>query len=82
MDSKVQMPTKGKKITISNNQLIVPDNPIIPFIEGDGIGSDIWSTSVNVFDQAVKLAYGGNRKIEWLEIFADRPSYRQGGQIS
>ncbi len=70
MQSKVQIPNKGQKITISNNQLIVPDNPIIPFIEGDGIGSDIWAASVNVFNEAVKKAYGEQRKIEWLEIYA------------
>ena len=70
MHSKVQTPDRGQKIKIDNNKLIVPDNPIIPFIEGDGIGADIWSTAVNVFDEAVKKAYHGNRKIEWLEIFA------------
>ena len=70
MHSKVQNPEKGQKIKIDNNKLIVPDNPIIPFIEGDGIGVDIWSASVNVFNKAVKKAYGDNRKIEWLEIFA------------
>ena len=70
MHSKVQIPEKGQKIKIDNNKLVVPNNPIIPFIEGDGIGADIWSASVNVFDKAVKIAYGDNRKIEWLEIFA------------
>ena len=70
MHSKVQIPDRGQKIKINNNKLIVPDNPIIPFIEGDGIGADIWSAAVNVFDEAVKKAYHGNRKIEWLEIFA------------
>ena len=70
MHSKVQIPEKGQKIKIDNNKLIVPDNPIIPFIEGDGIGADIWSASVNVFNKAIKIAYGDNRKIEWLEIFA------------
>jgi len=70
MHSKVQLPEKGQKIKINNNKLIVPDNPIIPFIEGDGIGADIWSASVNVFNKAIKIAYGDTRKIEWLEIFA------------
>ena len=70
MHSEVQIPDRGQKIKIDNNKLIVPDNPIIPFIEGDGIGADIWSAAVNVFDEAVKKAYHGNRKIEWLEIFA------------
>jgi len=70
MHSKVQIPKKGQKIKIENNNLIVPDNPIIPFIEGDGIGADIWSASVNVFNKAIEKAYGNNKKIEWLEIFA------------
>jgi len=70
MHSKVQIPEKGQKIKIENNNLIVPDNPIIPFIEGDGIGSDIWSASVNVFNKAIEKAYGNRKKIEWLEIFA------------
>ena len=70
MQSKVNIPKNGQKINISNNKLSVPDNPIIPFIEGDGIGPDIWAASVNVFNQAVKTAYGDTRKIEWLEIYA------------
>ena len=57
-------------IKMDSGSLIVPDNPIIPYIEGDGIGPDIWYASVNVFDNAVKKAYKGNRKIKWLEIFA------------
>ena len=60
----------GKKIVFENNKLIVPDNPIIPFIEGDGIGKDIWKTSQRVFDKAVEKVFSGNRKIEWKEIFA------------
>ena len=70
MESRIAKPTKGSKITITNGKLNVPDNPIIPFIEGDGIGPDIWKASVNVFNHAVKIAYGDNKKIEWLEIFA------------
>ena len=66
----VKIPKNGKKITINNNKLVVPNNPIIPFIEGDGIGPDIWGSSVRVFDAAIKKAYGDNKKIEWLEIFA------------
>ena len=54
----------------SNGKLIVPDNPIIPFIEGDGIGADIWKASVNVFNAAVEKAYNGTRKVDWLEIYA------------
>jgi isocitrate dehydrogenase len=60
----------GAKVTISNGQLHVPNNPIIPFIEGDGIGPDIWRAAQKVLDAAVKKAYDGNRKIEWLEVFA------------
>ena len=70
MQSKVKIPNTGQKISISNNKLSIPDNPIIPFIEGDGIGPDIWAASVNVFNQAVRAAYGDSRKIEWLEIYA------------
>ncbi|MBI79474.1 MAG: isocitrate dehydrogenase (NADP(+)) [Gammaproteobacteria bacterium] len=67
---KINIPKKGQKITISNGNLKVPSNPIVPFIEGDGIGSDIWAASVRVFDEAVRKAYKGERKIEWMEIFA------------
>ncbi len=63
-------PVAGEKITISNGKLSVPDNPIIPFIEGDGTGADIWPASKLVFDEAVKKAYGGKKKIEWFEIYA------------
>jgi isocitrate dehydrogenase len=66
----LQAPVGGEKITISNGKLHVPDQPIIPFIEGDGTGRDIWRASVRVFDAAVAKAYGGKRKIHWLEVFA------------
>ena len=66
----VQVPAGGEKITIANGQLKVPDQPIIPFIEGDGTGRDIWRASVRVFDAAVQKAYGGKRKIHWMEVFA------------
>jgi isocitrate dehydrogenase len=62
--------TNGNKITFKNDQLLVPNNPIIPFIEGDGIGPDIWKASQHVFDQAVSKAYSGNKKIIWKEVFA------------
>ena len=69
--NKVKNPVFGSKITLDDNgKLLVPDNPIIPFIEGDGIGADIWSASVNVFNAAVKKAYGDNRSVDWLEIYA------------
>ena len=66
----IKTPQNGQKISISNGKLNVPSNPIVPFIEGDGIGADIWAASVRVFDQAVLKAYNGERKIEWMEIFA------------
>jgi isocitrate dehydrogenase len=68
---KLEAPTTGQKITSdAQGQLVVPDNPIIPFIEGDGIGPDIWAASVRVFDAAVEKAYGGRRKVAWYEIYA------------
>ncbi len=67
---KLQVPAGGEKITIANGKLRVPDHPIVPFIEGDGTGPDIWRASVRVFDAAVKKAYGGKRKIHWMEVFA------------
>ena len=66
---RIKIPKVGEKI-ILDKVLQVPDNPIIPFIEGDGTGPDIWNSSVTVFDAAVKKAYGGKRKIAWMEIFA------------
>ena len=73
------MYTKGKtmaeKISIKNGKLNVPDHPIIPFIEGDGTGPDIWRSSVRVFDAAVAKAYGGKRKIEWKEVLAGQKSF-------
>ncbi len=70
---------KGEKITISNGELKVPNNPIMPFIEGDGIGPDIWRASVRVFDAAVEKAYGGERKINWLEVLAGEKAFKQTG---
>jgi isocitrate dehydrogenase len=64
-------------ITLSNGRLVVPDDPIIPFIEGDGTGPDIWRASVRVFDAAVKKAYGGKRRVEWLEVLAGEKSFKQ-----
>lgn len=63
----------------SNGRLKVPDNPIIPFIEGDGIGPDIWKASVRVFNAAVQKAYGGNRTIEWKEVLAGEKAFKQTG---
>ncbi|MFT4563295.1 MAG: isocitrate dehydrogenase [Gammaproteobacteria bacterium] len=70
MAAKMQTPTSGSKITIENGQLIVPDDPIIPFIEGDGIGPDVWNAASRVLDAAVTKAYGGQRKINWMEVYA------------
>jgi isocitrate dehydrogenase len=77
--SAVQLtpPAEGAKITITNGRLNVPANPIIPFIEGDGTGRDIWRASVRVLDAAVEKAYGGKRKIHWMEIYAGEKSFKQ-----
>ena len=72
MSEKITMGTDGK--------LIVPDNPTIPFIEGDGIGRDIWNASVRVFDAAVKRAYHGKKKIEWMEVMAGEKAFNQCGE--
>ena len=71
---KYTPPAGGEKITIANGKLTVPDQPIIPFIEGDGTGADIWRASVRVLDAAVAKAYGGKRKIHWLEVYAGEKS--------
>lgn len=68
-----------QKITISNGKLTVPDNPTIPFIEGDGTGPDIWRASQYVFDSAVAKAYGGKRKINWKEVLAGEKSFNKTG---
>ena len=66
----IKEPDTGSKISIdSSGKLIVPDNPIIPFIEGDGIGSDITPAMISVVDNAVEKSYGGKKKIEWMEIY-------------
>lgn len=70
----------GTKITIQDGNLLVPDNPIIPFIEGDGTGPDIWAASVRVLDAAVEKAYGGSRKIEWVEVLAGEKAFNQTGE--
>jgi isocitrate dehydrogenase len=67
-------PAGGQKITIQNGKLQVPAQPIVPFIEGDGTGPDIWRASVRVFDAAVAKAYGGKRRIHWFEVFAGEKS--------
>jgi isocitrate dehydrogenase len=69
----------GEIISIKDGQLNVPDNPIIPFVEGDGTGPDIWRASVRVFDAAVEKAYGGKRKISWLEVLAGEKAFTTTG---
>ena len=66
---KIKVPSKGKKISYVDGKLNVPSNPIIPFIEGDGIGVDITPPMIKVVDEAVKIAYSGKRKIEWMEVY-------------
>jgi isocitrate dehydrogenase len=67
----------GGKISIQNGVLQVPNDPIIPFIRGDGTGPDIWASSVRVFDAAVEKAYGGQKKISWMEVSAGEASFKQ-----
>ncbi|MSR08884.1 MAG: NADP-dependent isocitrate dehydrogenase [Gammaproteobacteria bacterium] len=74
-EPKLTPPAGGAKITISHGKLTVPNNPIIPFIEGDGTGPDIWRASVRVLDAAVKKAYGGKKQIHWLEVYAGQKAY-------
>ena len=71
---KITPPPQGAKIGIQDGKLRVPENPIIPFIEGDGTGPDIWRASVRVMDAAVARAYGGKRRIHWMEVFAGEKS--------
>ena len=68
-------PADGQAITIAAGRLNVPDRPVIPFIEGDGTGPDIWRASVRVFDAAVAKAYGGKRQIAWFEVLAGQKSF-------
>ena len=70
MAIKIDIPSAGEKITISNGKLTVPDNPVIPFIEGDGIGPDVWAATVRVLDAAVEKSSQGARKIHWAEVYA------------
>jgi isocitrate dehydrogenase len=72
-----QIPIEGQKIAMQNGRLQVPDTPIIPFIEGDGIGPDIWNASRRVFDAAVEKAYNGRRKVAWMEVFAGEKAYQR-----
>src|ERR1700722_609332 len=73
------VPTGGQKISIVNGKLVVPEHPIIPFIEGDGTGADIWRSSVRVLDASVAKAYGGERSIKWMEVYAGQKSFDNFG---
>ncbi|PWV92066.1 isocitrate dehydrogenase (NADP) [Paenibacillus cellulosilyticus] len=77
---KFALPTEGQPITIQDSQLQVPNNPIVPFIEGDGTGRDIWRASVRVLDAAVEKAYKGEKKIAWYEVFAGEKAFNQFGE--
>ncbi len=79
MSEFFKVPADGSKISIENNVLKVPSNPIIPFIEGDGIGVDVWPASSRVIDAAVQKAYGGNRKIHWMEVLAGEKANNETG---
>jgi isocitrate dehydrogenase len=78
-DSVPTAPNGGERIQIRDGQLVVPDQPILPFIEGDGTGPDIWAASQPVFDAAVEKAYGGKRRIHWLEVLAGEKSFQATG---
>jgi isocitrate dehydrogenase len=74
-----KVPTKGDRIGYDAGTLKVPDNPIIPYIEGDGTGADIWRASVRVFDAAVDKVFGGKKKVAWMEVFAGEKSFKGNG---
>ena len=73
----IPVPTNGTPIEYANGKFTIPDHPIIPFIEGDGTGRDIWKASQRVFDAAVEKAYGGKRSVAWYEVLAGEKAYRQ-----
>src|SRR5690348_14299305 len=75
--TNLSVPKNGKAIERKDGRLVVPDNPIIPFIEGDGTGPDIWRASVRVMYAAVEKAYGGQRKIAWMEVYAGEKSFKR-----
>src|SRR5213594_2912985 len=77
MPYKDLTPPKGEKISVKSGKLNVPDNPVLPFIRGDGTGPDIWAASQRVFDAAVQKAYGGRRKAVWFEVFAGEAAFRK-----
>ncbi len=73
----IQVPADGQPIQYANGKFNVPDNPVIPYIEGDGTGRDIWRASQRVFDAAVQKAYGGKRSVKWFEVLAGEKAFRQ-----
>ncbi len=77
--NRVEMPIQGEKIDLQSGRLIVPDQPVLPFVEGDGTGRDIWRAAQRVFDAAVEKAYNGRRKIRWLEVLAGAKAFQQTG---
>src|SRR5215212_2156547 len=77
MPYKDIIPPAGGTISITNGKLNVPDQPVIPFIRGDGTGPDIWAASQRVFDTAVEKAYGGKRRVSWFEVFAGETSKKK-----
>jgi isocitrate dehydrogenase len=72
-----RVPTTGERIAYENGALKVPHNPIIPYVEGDGTGADIWRASVRVFDAAIEKAFGGERRVAWMEVFAGEKAFTQ-----
>ncbi|MBE1274150.1 NADP-dependent isocitrate dehydrogenase [Enterovibrio baiacu] len=80
MESKVVVPADGQKIAVENGKLVVPNNPVIPYIEGDGIGVDVSPAMIKVVDAAVEKAYGGDRKISWMEIYTGEKSTQIYGE--
>jgi isocitrate dehydrogenase len=75
-----KVPTNGKKMQVADGKLLVPDRPIIPYIEGDGTGPDIWRAAVRVFEASVEKAYGGTRRIEWMEVYAGKKAFDLTGE--
>lgn len=73
----IRVPDSGERINNMGGKLSVPDHPILPYVEGDGTGRDIWRASVRVFDAAVKYAYGGKRKVEWMEVYAGEKAFQK-----
>jgi len=73
-------PETGTPITMQNGELVVPDDPILPFIEGDGTGPDIWRAAQKVMDAAIEIAYGGKKKISWFEVYAGEKAFKKYGE--